>query len=87
MLKNMQIRRKDLLATLRHKRERAFLLVAPIASDIRVGEMIMTDGFNLDNIDQSAKGSRTDDFRYLLAVGRVSHDCIKVGLRTWCDIR
>jgi len=65
----------NILATLCHERERALFLGTPVSSHIRMCKMIIPDRFNMNNVDQLAEDARTNDFRYVFAVRRISHDC------------
>jgi len=60
--------KSDPLATLCHKRKRALTFPLPIPSHIRVCKMVVSNGLDLDNIDQFAKSSGTYYFSYLPAV-------------------
>lgn len=73
----------DIMATLCHERERALFLGTPVSSHIRMCKMIISDRFNMNNVDQFAEGAGTNDFRYFFAVGRISHDVSHSKNCTW----
>lgn len=72
MSKSMVI--ENILATFGHKGERALSLVAPVSSDVRVSKMVITHGFNLDDIYQVAQSACADNFRDFLMIWGIPHD-------------
>jgi hypothetical protein len=72
--------KRRLLAALGHKRERTLGFFLPITTNERVGEMKITNWFDMNCVDQVTQLSRTNHFSEGLAVRGVAQHCRARGL-------
>ena len=68
-----------LLAALRHQCKSTILLVAPVATDVRVHKMLVSDWFDVLNVDDLTKSTRVNNLFHSNIERRISKNFIILG--------